>query len=1285
MDYIGGGTSSEEKNNNQTAVNFKNKFNTIHTIDTLRSYQNKTICKFKAITHKLFIYNGNPIITLNINFCTRPVNLLLDTGASISLISADVTKPNSENGSSIKLYGINGKATPIETTGFANGETTINSVEIPITLHIIDRIHAGPADGYLGFDFLSKYHSMIDLENGTISIKLRESENTNNNNDDKNGAITRIIENNEPYAYYNQQHFLENNYDLEYITSSTKTEGHKYIFYNGGEPHEICASEVHEMRSIPYGTETFGVTSHSQRTEKILNGMKMEHCNTEEKTKIYDICRNFSYQFYIEGDILACTSVLKHKIELQVNARPIYTKQYRIPQAHKEKLFEIINDYEKQGLIERCFSPFNSPIILVEKKDDMGNKTDLRLVIDFRKLNEITVAENFPIPLIDEILEDMSGSRYFTLLDIKGAFHQIELERVSRSLTAFTAGHIQYCWNRLPMGLTNAPITWQRVINIILTDLIGKTVHAYLDDIVIFARDKTKHDVTLERVMELIKENNLQLKVSKCKFYARKFEYLGHIVSENGISPNPKKINAIKKFPTLSNMKMVQSFLGLCSYYRRYIRDFAKIAKPLTALCREKTPFNWTNETQSAFEQLKISMTEEVILPFPDFEKQFYCTTDASDVALGGVLSQGELPNDRPIQFYSRTLTDTETRYSTIQKELLAIIESIRAFRPYLYGRSFILITDHKPLVHLFSLKNCSSILYRMKLTLMEYDFKVMYRAGSQNTVADCLSRAKIPNTDHNQANNIFYSTTQDDSKRDQTINETRDNSKRDSTINETRNIVLNPKKFDALYYLITQFDGVLHSKLAQKFENLRVGKNWLEIDSKYYLKSLVTRGSNRLNPQKINEAMGFIISNTIKNQHNSIIIHTDIKDNINYEILKRAIINIFANTTTSIELSLCNTINITNDEEKVKIMKTYHKSMLGGHIGVEKMIKTIKQFYYWENMGEDIEKFVRGCDICEKTKYTTHIKTPMEISSLGEVLFDHTYMDFVGPLRETERQNKYIFTACCDLTKFLVCVPTVDCSSKTTADALMNHVFLRYNFPQKLISDNASNFTSKLITEINKLLKIAKIYTLPYKPQANIVERNHRTLNAYLRAFTSKKDGNWDDKLPYFTFAYNNSIHSTTGLTPHELAHGFKIKIPNSLLSDTTPYSYSEYAQDIKQNIRDAYKLASEHLMATKHKNKAFYDKNTLDSDMEPGDLVLVKKYVRTDKFDNLYDGPFRIHEIKNGTVTIIKGNKHVKIHKNFLKKSIADHNKEPPHPFPIIEMNEDELSELMINKLSQ
>lgn len=306
----------------------------------------------------------------------------------------------------------------------------------------------------------------------------------------------------------------------------------------------------------------------------------------------------------------------------------------------------------KDGIVEKCQSNFNSPAILVSKKDEAGGKGDFRFVVDYRKLNQNTEIQNFPIPLIDDILNGLSGCLYFTTLDIKGAFHQIVLDENSRDYTAFTTGHFQYRWVRMPMGLASAPLTWQRAINTILANIIGRGVYVYLDDVIIYAKNKEKHDEILWQVMNSLKENNLQLRISKCLFYAKQFEYLGHIISKEGMQANPKKVEIIKNYPRPNTIKHIQSFLGLCNYFRRYVKDFSKISKPLTALLKKEMPFIWTDTQQVAFEKLKIALAEEVMLKFPDFNELFYVTTDASNIAIGAMLSQGELPNDRPICFF---------------------------------------------------------------------------------------------------------------------------------------------------------------------------------------------------------------------------------------------------------------------------------------------------------------------------------------------------------------------------------------------------------------------------------------------------------------------------------------------------------------------------------------------------------------------------------------------------------------------------------------------------------
>lgn len=303
--------------------------------------------------------------------------------------------------------------------------------------------------------------------------------------------------------------------------------------------------------------------------------------------------------------------------------------------------------------------------------------------------------------------------------------------------------------------------------------------------------------------------------------------------------------------------------------------------------------------------------------------------------------------------------------------------------------------------------------------------------------------------------------------------------------------------------------------------------------------------------------------------------------------------------------------------------------------------------------MVNDIRDFVSKCEICQKTKVTTNTKVPMQISSLGEILFDHTYMDFVGPISPPSAEgHKYFFTATCDLTKYMIAVPTRDCSAITTADCLLEHVLLRYNFPSRLISDNASNFNSKVIQELTKTLQIKKIFTTPYHPQSNIVERSHRTLNSYMRAFSSKNRDNWHFLLRFAMFAYNNSIHTTTGFTPHELAHGFKVQIPNHLFKPKVTYNYDSLADMVRNNIANALELAKRHLYNQKLINKHSYDKNAKDLEIRIGDKVLLKTQNKTDKFQNVFDGPFDVIDAFDEYVQIKKDSRKMRVHKNLIKK---------------------------------
>lgn len=704
---------------------------------------------------------------------------MIDTGASITILANDILKGNINILNYIvKLYGIV-EGVSVQSTGLVQGVVEMDDCFLGTAFHLVDRKHAGPADGYLGYDFLMPYKTIINMNKMTLQFDfdgiIKTDTDTNDQNDFQNSNENGPT--NEPMGAHSG---INDNFKMNGSKHSSKTDfNHGNLVGNNPRENIISKDEVYDdyanavnfyeekfdefesykvhttnsailnerntfathMETPSYGYDELRENTDNCRSHYIMNKLNIEHCIGEEKAFIKKICKDFPYQFHIDGDMVGTTNVMKHRIKIIPGSKVVNIRQYRIPHTHKKFLEKIVNEFEEQGIIEKCESNYNSPVVLVSKRDDFGGKTDFRFVVDYRKINEITEIENFPIPLIDDILDGLNGSVYFTTLDLKGAFYHIELDEESKNCTTFTAGNFKYRWKKMPMGLASAPLTWQRVVNTIFGKRIGNGLYVYLDDLIVYGKTRQEHDRALCEVMKLLNQNNLQLKISKCIFFAREFEYLGHVITRDGIKANPKKIVTIKEYPRPTNVKKLQSFLGLCAYFRRYVNNFAKIAKPLTTLLKKDTPFVWTNTQQDSFDKLKSALANEVTLAFPNFDELFYVTTDASDMAIGAMLSQGELPNDRPIYFYSKTLNDTQKRYSTIEKELLAIVEAIKAFRVYLYGRFFILITDHKALCYLFNMKNCGSRLFRHKLDLLDYNFKILYRPGAQNHVADALSR----------------------------------------------------------------------------------------------------------------------------------------------------------------------------------------------------------------------------------------------------------------------------------------------------------------------------------------------------------------------------------------------------------------------------------------------------------------------------------------------------------------------------------------------------------------
>ena len=430
------------------------------------------------------------------------------------------------------------------------------------------------------------------------------------------------------------------------------------------------------------------------------------------------------------------TELVEHNIDTG-DATPIHQPPYRISFAERAKVQEMVHEYVDAGFIQESDSPWSCPIVLVRKKDGT-----LRFCCDWRRLNAVTRKDAMPLPRIDDMIDRLAKAKYFTKLDFTSGYYQVKLAEQAREKTAFVTPDGHYEWLVMGMGLTNAPATFQRLMYRVLGGLLWTNSMAYLDDIVVFSPTFEQHITDLTEVFDRIAKAKLKIKPPNCSFAKSGISYLGFIISPKGVECDPANTEKVANFCEPRNRKDVRSFLGLTSYYRKFIRNYAFIAKPLYHLTKDDTEFSWGEAQQIAFEALRSALISPPVLAFPDFEKEFMVTTDASGYGIGCVLKQvDENKRERVIAYASRVLSEIEQRYSVTERECLALKYATQVFRPYLYGTRFKVITDHKSLVHLKTMKNGNGRMQRFNMHLMDFDFDIEFKEGKRNVDADTMSR----------------------------------------------------------------------------------------------------------------------------------------------------------------------------------------------------------------------------------------------------------------------------------------------------------------------------------------------------------------------------------------------------------------------------------------------------------------------------------------------------------------------------------------------------------------
>lgn len=1250
--------------------------------------------------------NNNEVTTIiSIGAAQTPLSLTIDTGAQISLLKTkNIMKETLVNKrESVTIMGIASNA-PAKTLGKIHTFLLVNDTKLIFGFHITNLPINLTTDGIIGSDLLTAYNAKIDYANNKIEFSPKEAsispekethflkgeldeveyrkavqEYREEMNSKQNCTLSFLCSDNVGAKPRKDKKFYEK-IDENYFQRYTKIATANILIIQNDFA-KILQTKINEY---PYfaNKSTTPISNGVERTKYLMKNLKLSNNTQDQINQIQSICLNYSDAFYIPGDPFRHTEITEHVIKLKPGTSPIYTRQYKIPHAQLPEVEEQLLELEQKGIIEKSNSAWNSPLLMVKKHSEDPTKQEWRLCIDYKKLNAVTIPEQFPLPEISTIIENLGGSKLFTTLDLQGAFHQVKLAPECKEYTSFSTSWQKYQFTSTPFGLMGSPFTWLRTIHTVLEGLIGHGVYCYMDDLIIHSATADKHVELLIQVLKRLVKNNLKLKISKTLFLQKNVKYLGFIISKYGIEVDDNKTKAIKNFKPPKNIKELQRFLGMCNYFRAHIKGYSFIARNLFDLLKKDTPFIWSEKCENSFEKLKTALTSPPVLIHPKYSEPFIITCDASDKAVAAMLSQGKAPNDKPVQYFSRSLSEVQQRYSTTEKELLSIILALENFRYFIFNKHFTIYTDHKPITTLLGGKQSNHRLFRWKLYLSQYDFEIIYKKGKNNVVADFLSR--IDNHEENEpmeepASYINVVTrAQTESLKQTTANSAANSTEKTQakenfyTIKENKHLLVKNDDHDLIIYVFDKENCRMHKQLQHKLQSqiklksLPGENNLYEIGDKRIIALLQQKP---FIPHKAENTLLQIRTMCEQNLYQNIAINLDLHEANTLFEFKTLIRKLFHTSHISVTLYLNKIIEVTDPIVIQNILQQYHDSTLGGHNSFEKTKNAIRKYFSWHNMTSDIKHHIKQCTFCEKNKIGRYTKNPMQISSTASQPFEKLAIDLIGEIfPHSEENHNYILTCIDDLTKWAIAVPIKGCTAITIAHALVTHVILKYGPPKILLSDNASYFSSELISQLTKVLRTKKFFTTPYRPQASICERLHKDLNAYLRTFVQKEQNQWHIYIDYAIYSHNTTPSTMTNFTPYELLFGHEPNLPIEILKRDVPtYNYENYVTQLRAKLREYHLLARDTYIKRKESNKTNYDKGRREQPVvyEVNDLVLLLDPKKKTKFGSLYLGPYRVTEVCGPVTVKIKiGNKISKIHTDRLKKAEANYE---PTPLPV------------------
>lgn len=895
-----------------------------------------------------------------------------------------------------------------------------------------------------------------------------------------------------------------------------------------------------------------------------LSSTGLEEREKEEVFRLLERCKDV---FAADSIELGDAKGVKHRIRL-TDDTPFKDRPRRIPPAMYDEVKQHIQEMLAVGAIRHSNSPWASNIVLVRKSDGR-----LRVCIDYRKLNARTIKDAYSIPLIESTLDRLSGAKWFSTLDLQAGYWQIQLAEEDKAKTAFTVGNLGFFEaERMPFGLTNAPATFQRLMEQTLADLTNTM--AYLDDIIIFSSTFEEHLERLEAVFVKLGEEGLKLKPSKCHLFKKRVKYLGHVISEDGIEADPAKVEVVKKWPIPTTVQELRQALGFFGYYRRFVKDYSKLAKPLHDLLQghentkrnnKKTPIVMGSEAQEAFELMKDNLTSMPVLAYADFSLPFELHTDASGLGLGAVLYQTQDSVKRVIAYASRGLRSSELNYPAHKLEFLALKWAVcEKYRDYLYGNRFEVLTDNNPLCYILTTAKLDATGHRWLSDLSSFDFGISYRSGKKNGDADALSRLR--SSDEVVASDVIAALCGQVMVGEE---EVLCHSEEVAMYRET--VALNGGKLEdnrMKWQALQQQDPVLKKIMEYVRRNVKPTSRELALLGRESLEyKLYHRSWNKL----------------------------VIRDGV---LFRSRVVE--AEETYQLVLPA---------SERETAVRGLHDDV--GHLGRDRTVELVRSRFYWPSMTDYVQEYVRKCLPCVRRKSHIPDRAPLVSIQTTQPL-ELLCIDFLS-LEPSKGGIENVLVMTDHFTRYAHAVPTRNQTAKTTAQVLYSF-FLHYGFPQRLHSDQGRNFESAVIKELCLLTGIVKTRTTPYHPMGNgLCERFNSTLLNMLGTLDDDQKEDWKSYVPSLVHAYNATKHDTTGYSPFYLMFGRHPRLPIDIsmgieLEAVEQKTRSQVVEDMRERLDWAYDVATKESRIAASNQKERYDKRIRGAVVAVGDRVLVK-----------------------------------------------------------------------------